>query len=181
VFAVAPREFRDEELWVPLGLVSRDYAVLVTSTRSGTARGSRGTSVPVEHTFASISSPPRALVVCGGQGAPRYLWDDPSLGRLVRLTAAAGGILAASCYGVVVLARQGVLRGRQATVYPAPRARLELVRGGARLSDCDVVVDGGVVTAGGPEASEEFARALLRALAVAGASQCPSRVGAGKP
>jgi protease I len=69
--------------------------------------------------------------------------------------------VAAICLAGAVLARSGVLRGRRATVYPLPRAVLELKKAGATYVGEPVVVDGPVITASGPEAAAEFGAALI--------------------
>jgi protease I len=54
-----------------------------------------------------------------------------------------------------------VLQGRRATVYPVPRAVLELKKAGATYVGDPVVVDGTIVTASGPEAAAAFGAALI--------------------
>ena len=63
-----------------------------------------------------------------------------------------------------MLARAGAASGRHLTVYQTPRTLNELEKAGARYVARDVVIDGNMVTAGGP-AAREFGRRLAERLA----------------
>ncbi len=159
---VSPRDFRDEELFVPLETWRPTLDVFVTSTRRGAARGMAGGVVEIRRAVAELA-PYRfdGVAVIGGTGAPRHLWDSPPVRNAVAAVARSGGLLAAICYGVVVLARAGVLVDRRAIGYPDPLVDIELQRGGAQITRCDVVVDSRVVSANGPRAAAGFGRAVL--------------------
>lgn len=120
---------------------------------------------PVDTTVAAVSDLRfDAVVVMGGDGAPDYLWEDGAVHAVIRCHYAAGAIVGGICYGVVALARAGVLAGRRATVYPDRRAEMELARGGAVLTGDAVVSDGPVITARGPTDAPLLARTLLTRL-----------------
>lgn len=162
--AVSPEGFRDEEFWLPLDLLSREAEVVVASRRRGVATGSRGTRVAVRASFRDcLGVDWSGVMVCGGEGAPRHLWSDEALGALVKRVSRTG-VVAAICYGVVVLARNGLLAGRVSTGYPTARTFVELRRGGANVVDHGVIVDGRVVTARGPCESEIWGEAVLELL-----------------
>jgi len=74
-----------------------------------------------------------AVVVVGGSGSPKYLWDDTQLRNLVRDAYADGKVVAAICLSPVVLARAGILTGKSATVFPSTDAVAELTKGGCNL------------------------------------------------
>ena len=160
---IAPERFRDEELLEPRrALEERGVAVTVASTRPGTAAGMLGAEVAIDCTVREVEpSQYDAVAVAGGAGSPAHLWDSAPLLALVRAFHATGKPVAAICLSGAVLARAGVLQGRRATVYPAPRAILELKRAGATYVGDAVVVDGTIITASGPEAAVLFGAALI--------------------
>ncbi len=134
----------------------------VASTRPGTAEGMLGARIAVDCTVRQAEAAQYdGLAIAGGAGAPAHLWDSAPLQALVRAFHAAGKPVAAICLSGAVLARAGVLQGRRATVYPVPRAILELKRGGATYVGDPVVVDGPVVTASDPDAAAAFGAALI--------------------
>jgi protease I len=101
------------------------------------------------------------VVLIGGSGTTS-LFDDTDLQALVRDTAQQGKLVSAICLAPVILARAGVLEGKQATVWEDQRAELE--ENGCSAQDKPVVVDGLVITGNGPEAAPEFAAAVVEAL-----------------
>lgn len=165
LFVIAPERFRDEELAVPrAALTAAGHAVVVASTRAGEARGMLGAREIVTRTLAGETAAAYdALVIIGGAGAPDHLWNSEPLRAIVRAMFAARKAVAAICLAPPVFARAGILMGRRATTFPAPRAILELKRGGAVIVEAPVVQDGTIVTANGPEAAPAFG-ALLATL-----------------
>ena len=136
----------------------------VASTRKGPARGMADAVYPVEATVGSVARVRfAAIVVIGGDGAGS-LWDDPSVHGALRCHLADGAVVSGICFGVVALARAGVLAGRRATVYPDRRAELELSRGGAVLTGDSLAEDGPIVTARGPAEAVLLAHSLLARL-----------------
>ncbi|MDI7261800.1 MAG: DJ-1/PfpI family protein, partial [Thermodesulfobacteriota bacterium] len=71
-------------------------------------------------------------------------------------------VLGAISIAPIILANTKVLTGRRATVWPTLGKRLEWE--GAIYTGIPVEVDGNIVTANGPGAAEEFAKAVLRAI-----------------
>ena len=137
-------------------------AVVVASTRPGVAVGMLGARVRVDCTVREAdASAYDALAIAGGAGAPSHLWDSEPLRALARSLHAAGKPVGAICLSPPVLARAGLLAGRRATTFPTDRAIAELKRGGAIYVEQDVVLDGTIVTASGPEAAAAFGAALL--------------------
>lgn len=166
LFVIAPERFRDEEFLEPKrALEAAGHAVTVASTRKGTATGMLGARVPVGMTLSEVDPDAfDAIVIAGGAGSPDHLWNCAPLEAAIRSLHAAGKPVAAICLSGAVLARAGVLSGRRATVYPAPRAVLELKRGGATYVEEPVVTDGNLLTASGPEAAPAFGAALVQLL-----------------
>jgi len=163
---IAPRDFRDEELFVPRGRFEGEGATVeVASTEPGHAHGMLGAEVAPDLLVGDAeASRYAAVVLVGGRGAPDALWEHGGVHAVLRAAARRGSTLGAICLAPVALARAGLLAGVRATVYGDPRAKKEMVRGGALFIDDDVVVDRTVVTASGPDAARAFADAVIRVM-----------------
>jgi protease I len=69
-------------------------------------------------------------------------------------------VVAAICLSPVVLARAGILKGKDATVFPSNDAVEELKNAGVKYVDKPVVISGKIITARDPKAAEEFAKTI---------------------
>jgi protease I len=105
-----------------------------------------------------------ALVVVGGAGSPLHLWPDVALQKLARDMHEAGKVVAAICLSSVVLARAGVLKDKEATVFETKDSVRELEQANAKYVNQDVVDSGTVVTANGPDAAGAFAQRIMKVL-----------------
>ena len=105
-----------------------------------------------------------AIVVNSGTGCKEFLWDDTSLREVIRDAFARNKVIAANCIAPVVLARAGILQGREATVLVRPGTIEELEKGGAIYRDEAVVASGNIITGRDLEALDEFAEAILEKL-----------------
>lgn len=162
---VAPRDFRDEEYFVPKGIWEKaNWRVETASSTLGIAYGKQGGQATVDFLIEQVEVKDyRAIVLVGGPGARSYL-KDLNLHRLLKQAAAAGIVLAAICIAPLVFASAGILLGKKATVWSSPddqTAVKALEERGARYLDQSVVVDGRLVTANGPAAARAFAEAVL--------------------
>lgn len=159
LLVVAPRDFNDHEYEATRSaLEGAGHGVAVASSRRGKARGAQGTEVEVYLELARAKAGDYvAVVFIGGEGA-EVLFDDRDALRLAREAEEAGITVAAICIAPAILARAGVLKEKKATCYPSVTGELEA--GGAEFVQEEVVVDGKVVTACGPEAAEAFGAAV---------------------
>ncbi len=166
LMVIAPDQFRDEELLVPKQKFEEQGAtVVVASSKLGQANGMLGATYNPEVLVKEQSSQDYdAVVVVGGMGSPQYLWNDYELLSLLKEAAQQQKIVSAICLSGAVLANAGVLRGKQATVWPMPESLKALSDGGATYVKQPVVQDGKVVTADGPEAAPAFAQAIIEEL-----------------
>jgi protease I len=108
----------------------------------------RGHNFTLNATFAEVKAPDYdALVVPGGR-SPEYLRLNADVIALVRHFAEAKKPIAAICHGLQILAAAGVLKGRQATAYPACGPEVTLAGGIYTEIPVDQAhVDGNLVTA----------------------------------
>ena len=166
LMVIAPVNFRDEEFEHPYRILSgRGHEVIVASTRRGTAIGMLGKRVEVQTTIEEVKPEDfEAVVVVGGTGSQRYLWDHSPLHSIVRHLYERGKVVAAICISPVVLARAGIVKGKRVTVFPYQPAVNALKQAGAIVEKQPVVVDGNLITARDPKAARAFGEAIAQAL-----------------
>jgi len=165
LMVIAPQEFRDEEFKSPFEyLKNLSHNVRVASTDTTTATGMLGMKVKPDLRIKDVDTLAYdALILVGGTGSVVY-WDDQTVHQLVKYFARPPKLLAAICIAPVTLARAGVLKGKEATVYKNRTTLDELKKGGATYIEKDVVVSENIITASGPKASDKFAQAIAKAL-----------------
>lgn len=163
VMVIAPQNFQDQELAVTKRMLTQGgVQVTVASTRLGECTGMKGSRIKPDLLLKNVKAKDfDAVIFVGGTGSARY-FNDPAALTLARKAAAQGKVVAAICIAPVILARAGLLKGKQATVYPSVKSDLE--RGGATYTGAPVTVDGKIITASGPPAAKAFGRALLKQL-----------------
>ena len=162
LMVVAPEGYKEDELSVPSGIFKELGAeVVVASTRTctGIAHGMSGGEVAVNLSIGNVNlSEYDSIVIVGGVGSMKYLWDDSDLRDMVRVAYDSHMTVAAICLSPVVLARAGILRDKECTAFIT--AKEELIKNGGMYLDKGVVVSGNIVTAKGPEYATEFAIAV---------------------
>jgi protease I len=168
LFVIAPVDFRDEELAVPKEILEKaGHQVIVASTDRKLCRGALGAQVMPAMTVRDAK--PffyNGVVIVGGPGAPG-LASHPEVIELIRQFFIEKKIVGAICVAPTILAKAGVLRGRKATVWSSvmDRKNIDILKeNGATYLPTDVVRDGILITANGPEAAEKFGRKLVEAL-----------------
>lgn len=160
---IAADGFQDEEFGQPYNLMTKLGAtVKLACSREGTAKGIFGRQVTPDLLIGECKADDYdAIVFIGGPGASEY-FNNTEAHTLARAAAAKGKVLGAICIAPVTLANAGVLKDKKATVFPSEQN--QLVCQGAKLVRQNVVIDGRIVTAVGPQAAREFAEAIVRLL-----------------
>lgn len=161
-FVIANQQFNFKEYEACRVLFTIDqYKILTAGQQTGTAVSMDGKEVTVDTAIGAVNADELdALIVIGGSGATA-LYDDTALQALIQAVYAAGKPVGAICLAPVTLANAELLSGRDATVYPDESAVTALTDAGANyIEDSDVVTDGTIVTANGPDASNDFAVAV---------------------
>jgi len=164
VMVLPENNFRDEEFFRPLEVFEKQGIEVKTAcTNAERARGVLGAMVKPDMLVSDIKIQDfDAVVFVGGEGAAQY-WDDPTAHRLVQEALKSNKVIAAICIAPVTLARAGVLKGKQATVWYSEAKQIEA--GGATYAACGVKRDGKIVTASGPADAKKFAEEIIQALA----------------
>lgn len=109
-----------------------------------------------------------ALILIGGSGVYDRVTgkiDDPNMEKVIEIIKEAnrqGKIIGAICAAPAILAKAGILNGKEATIYPGLEYILN--ENGAEYVKKDVVVSGNIITAKNPNVADEFARTIAEKL-----------------
>jgi protease I len=160
---IAKDGFRDEEYLQPKDVfVKSNFEVDTYSSSTGIAKGMLGATVKVDKTIDQLKVEDYyAIVFVGGVGSSEY-WDNPVAHKIVQEAVKQNKVLAAICIAPVTLAKAGVLKGKNATVYPSESGQLKKYN--VNYTAKDVEVDGKIVTAAGPHAAKQFAETIKNLL-----------------
>lgn len=139
------------------------YRAVITSTRTGTAKGMNGGCVEIEIAIDEIEDVGLGIVIAGGSGVVD-IWDDEMLLELVRGANERGLLVAGICAGPGVLGNAGVLVGKSASWYNGPNTNAAMSEAGCENSGQAVTIDGNAVTGNGPSAATEFGEAVVEVL-----------------
>ena len=169
LMVIAFRDFRDQEYFLPKEIFEKEgFVVKTASTKKGTALGADGGEVEVDFSLDEVDvSQFDAVLFVGGPGALKDLDNEKSY-QIAKETLNQGKILGAICIAPVLLAKAGVLNGKEATVWSSYLDKEPvniLRRNGAVYKEESVVVDGKIITANGPEAAKEWAGTLIGVIA----------------
>ena len=147
-----------------IDLLRRARVDVVTAGLDGEpVRGSRGTVLVPDTTLDDVLTTEFDMVVLpGGLPGADHLAQDPRVIRLLQDHAADGKIVAAICAAPKVLARAGLLDGKQATSFPG--VLLDLDVPALTVKNEAVVMDGNLVTSRGPGTAMDFALELIELL-----------------
>ena len=165
LFIIAQDKFRDEELLEPkMEVENAGHEAVVASITTNTCTGMLGETITPDLAVKDVNIDDYAIIaVIGGQGAPD-LMNYPEVMDLLKQAKAKDMNLAAICIAPMILAKAGVIQGKNATVYQTPNSMAALDEAGANMVSQDVVVDTKLVTASGPHVAREFGLKLVEML-----------------
>ncbi len=124
-------------------------------------KSSQGIPVQADDLFENTDfSDAQMLILPGGMPGSTNLAKHKELAALLRDAMEKNLPVAAICAAPTVLGKMGLLKGRKATCYPGCESDLK----GAEYTGSFVEKDGNVITACGPAAAVEFAKAIIRQL-----------------
>jgi protease I len=160
---IAPERFRDEELFeTQAELRQAGHQTVIASTRSGPCPGSRGGQAVAKITLEQVQTADYDAIVFVGGGGSKLLFNNRTDWRIAQEAGQHGCVLAAICLAPVILARAGMLVGKQATVAGTESKTIE--DHGARYTGPGVTVEGRLVTANGPKSSRLFGQKICTLL-----------------
>ncbi len=165
---VSSKNFRDEEYFIPREVFEREgFSCSVFSDKKGVIIGAYGGEGIADEKITRLNPENfAALVFVGGQGALKLLDNEISY-EVIRKAAKKDILLGAICISPVILAKAGVLREKEATVWSSPMdkegIRVIEKEGGVYKKE-EVVKSGRIITASGPEVAEQFAEKIVEEL-----------------
>ncbi|WP_308219117.1 DJ-1/PfpI family protein [Methanoplanus endosymbiosus] len=163
---VAPKRYREEEFEIPAEIFEEAGIEFdVASTKAGECEGMMGGIIEAKLAIKDAKeSDYDGIVIVGGLGASDFLWSDDDLKTLTEEFGKSGKVIGAICLAPVILARAGLLKGRQATVFESPASLKLIEEGGANYLNIPVVSDMNIITANHPTVSKGFAEAIIEKL-----------------
>ena len=172
ILMVIPRnQFAEDELFVPRELFELAGAkVIVLSLNGQEALGMNKTRFQPQGTIIDwnkqegVFGKYDAVLLVGGKGAAKSMWDDPILPQILTDHFRAGKVVAAIGLSVVVLARASFLMQMAASGPNEEKFLNELEAGSGYYSEEPVTCSDRVITASGSEAAKEFAEAVSAAV-----------------
>ncbi len=161
VMVVPPARFKEEELDAPKRILERnkckvDIACSALKEVFGMAGGRARPGVLIDDVQVDDLD---AVVFVGGMGSREY-WDHEGAHGLARRAVEAGKIVGALSTAPVILARAGLLDGKEATVIFSETK--QITERGAKYTGTPISVAGNIITCKGPEAAESFTMALMK-------------------
>lgn len=140
-------------------LTCNGYEAVIASDEIGTAKGTTE-DMEVAIAFRDINTTDYiGIVLIGGSNS---LWYNEELHALLNPMNEAGKLVAAICYGSVTLATGEVLgEGDSACWYNSGESDPVMAEYGIEDTGMDVTVNGNIITGDGPNAAEEFAKAVV--------------------
>ena len=164
-------QFCGEELFGILRVLEKTDAKIVVLSRTGKEatgmnREERYTPdglIPDWNKQSGIVGKYHAVILTGGKGAQKSLWDDPIAHQIAVDHYRAGSIIGAIGAGLITLARASLLTEDTSTP-EYPPALAELNKLNISLSPLSVTVSGKIVTGSGGPAASAFAEAIITLL-----------------
>jgi protease I len=163
VFVTAPETFRDEEYYKPKKVLEEaGVEVITASTKTGELKGRFGFKTTSTLLIQDINPNDFDTIAYIGGGGSSVFFSNPYALKLANNFFKCGKPTASICIAGVILANAGILKGKKATVFADGIEAL--TKGGAIYTGASIETDENIITANGPEAAEDFGKAILKML-----------------
>lgn len=164
LFFIAPKDFRDEEYFVPNEIFKkRGFQTFTVSTTKEVVIGKYGGEISPDFLLNEVNIKDYdAVVFVGGEGSVKYLDNEEVYNIIKKIEKRT--ILAAICISPVIFANAGILEGKRATVWSSPlfKSPINILKEKKALYiNEDVVCDENIITAKSPEVAERFALKII--------------------
>lgn len=158
---IAPDNFKDEEYYTPRYAFEERGITVKTASTKQKAISVSGKIQKTDLMLKDAKTDYDAILFIGGPGAAVYFNNKDAL-NLAKKAYENNKIVGAICIAPSILANVGILKGKNATVFPSEESNLR--EKGAKYIAQDVIVDGRIITANGPSASAKFAKEIISKL-----------------
>ncbi|MBD3272947.1 hypothetical protein GF385_01180 [Candidatus Dependentiae bacterium] len=163
LFILMPKDYRDEEFYEPYNILKqKGYQIDVAGLEPGTSKGANGHEFNPNLNINEMQNEDfkkyDALVIPGGPGSPKYLWNNQKVLDIIKLFHDNNKVVAAICYAVIPVVKSGILRDKKATVYPTDEAKEILQKNNVTfLHDGTVTLEKEkIITSQGPAFAKDF-------------------------
>jgi protease I len=163
LFILMPQDYRDEEFFDPYHILKgKKFEITVAGFKPGNAVGANGETFTVDTVIDQLSHDDLAtydaLVIPGGPGSIKYLWNNKELQKIILYFYENNKIIAGICYAVIPLVESGILTGKNATVYPTNEAKEILEKYDVTFvpDGCVTLEQEKIITAQGPAFAKNF-------------------------
>jgi len=166
MLVIASNGFHPIEYSVPKRILEHSGVTITTaSDKTGNATAKDGTTTPIDVALDSVSVDDfDAIFFIGGPSALDDL-DNKISHDLLKKTAETKKPFGAICISPRILAKAGVVSGKKVTGWNGDGKLQEVLQKyGAIYVGKEVMVDGNIVTAVGPNAAQEFGAKILEVL-----------------
>lgn len=164
LIVIAPKNFRDEEYFEPKQIIeAAGHLTTTVSTVTGEIIGSHGKTAIAEVMIKDINvNEFDAVLFVGGQGS--YVYDTNKIvHNVAQQFYKQGKLVTAICHAPIILAKAGLLKEENATVFSGDSK--ELANLGVNYQNQPVVIGNNIITADGPQSAEMFGEAIVAAFA----------------
>ncbi len=168
LMVIAPVNFRDEEFLEPKKVFEDSGASVEVASKDVKEATSMidKIKVKVDLDIGEVNvTDYDAVVFIGGSGASVY-YDDQTALDIARESYKKNKIVAAICIAPGILAKSGILEGKNATIWdPGNGNFIKILKeSGATYTGADVEQDGKIITANNPKAATKFGERILENL-----------------
>jgi len=164
LMVIAPKDFRDEELFeTKEELLDAGLTIVTASISKGICTGTKDGKTIAEVELEDLDTNNyQGVVFVGGPGS-RIYFEDPEAHRIAKEMHADEKLVAAICVAPVILAKAGLLKDKSATVFNSEIETLKKM--GANYTGLALTQDENIITANGPQSSRAFGELIAKTFA----------------
>lgn len=166
LLVIASEGFQNVEYQIPKDIITQaGFLVKTASNKKNPATAKDGSTTTVDYSLEEVNVDHfHGIFFIGGPGAIDCL-DNPTSYSIINLAVQARLPIGAICIASRILAKAGVLKGKHATGWNGDGKLEEIFEQySAVYIRQNVVVDGTIITAVGPQAAEEFGNQIVSML-----------------